>query len=286
MLDLTLDQGDGRVVWLSSTAPAVIKEMKRPPILIRPGQFTASVRDITLQDGLGHLRVQSMAHHARSCYLGYTEDGFHYFAKGIGWCLSPGWHPDRGNTGVLAGWAARRERDIALGLSLEHIRVAEPVAIYSYDWLPGLASSSRWPSAEVRDLDGSAAEPSLYIYRSRERFRMADLPVAARELIPTVRDRFPAILSSLRDSVTKLHSLGGHDYSLSLHNVWADGSRVDFEYVVLGDKPHPVEQLNQNLASWQAKEWAALRCLAFEIADMVSLEADVSYVESLCSPAS
>ena len=284
MLDLELDQGSGRMVWLSPDAPTAIRELKTPPILTRPGKFTGVVRKASLEEGLHCMRVQSMSHHARSCYLGQGQDGYHYFAKGIGWCLSPGWDPDRGNTGVLAGWAARRERDIALSLAHHSIRVAAPMAIFAYDWLPGLTAISRWDAAEVKDLDGSAAEPSLYIYRSRERFRMADLPVVARDQIPAARANFAMLITALRDSVAKLHSLGGHDYSLSLHNVWADGSRVDFEYVVLGDRPHPVPQLNQSVASWQAKEWAALRSLAFEIADIVSLEADATYVESLCAP--
>jgi hypothetical protein len=271
-------------VWIASDAPSVLAEMQRPPVLIQPGRVTPVVRDLRLDQTLETLSVQTMGHHARSCYLGEDADGLHYFAKGIGWCLSPGWSPERGNTGVLARWAAERERDLSLALAKHGLRVPEPMAIYSYDWLPANTGQKRWPAADVPDLDGRPAGPSLYVYRYPARFRLADLPIAAPEKLSGLEGAYHDIISSLRQSICTLQAAGGHDYSLSLHNVWEDGGRVDFEYVVLGGVPHPVEQLNGNPEVWRAKEWSALRCIAFELADMVGVEVHARQLEAISTP--
>ena len=284
MIDLTLNKGSGERVWLAGNAPEALVDLERPPVLVRPGRLTPRVLDLRLNHALETLQVQSMGHHARSCYLGKDEGGLHYFAKGIGWCLSPGWEPQRGNTGVLTSWAAKRERDLSLSLANLGLRVPEPMAIYSYEWLPSCRDEARWPAEQVPDLDGEPAEPSLYVYRYPARFRLMDIPIAAPTLISALSGKYFDIISEVRRSICSLQAAGGHDYSLGLHNIWEDAGRVDFEYVLLQGNPHPVSQLNANPEVWRSKEWVAFRCLAFELADVLGVEVDSKALEELTSP--
>ena len=76
----------------------------------------------------------------------------------------------------------------------------------------------------------------------------------------------------LQKSVKSLHDNGGHDYSISLHNAWVDGSRVDFEYVYLPQRPHRVDALNSNVKEWQSKEKDALHELSYQIAELCDYE--------------
>jgi hypothetical protein len=284
VIDLILNKGSGERVWLASNAPEALVDLKQPPVLVHPGRLTPRVLDLSLNHALETFQVQSMGHHARSCYLGRDEAGLHYFAKGIGWCLSPGWEPQRGNTGVLTNWAATRERDLSLSLASLGLRVPEPMAIYSYEWLPSCRDEGRWPAEQVPDLGGEPAVPSLYIYRYPARFRLMDIPSAAPARIAGLRRKYFDIISEVRRSICSLQAAGGHDYSLGLHNVWEDAGRVDFEYVLLHENPHPVEQLNTNPEVWRSKEWVAFRCLAFELADLLGVEAHSKTLLKMTTP--
>lgn len=261
--------------------PRVLQELDVPIVLACPGKMTASLREYSVSEAVSTLRVQTMAHHARSVYLGHDDDCFHYFAKGVGWCLAPGWHFNLGSTGILPSWAAERERDMAFRLRAIGIECPEPIAIYRYQSIPAANRLECTPASAVADLDGSPARPALYVYRHRRRYRLADIPLAPPSLKAQLRQEYWVTLRRLRDSILRLQAAGGHDYSLSLHNVWDDGSRVDFEYVHLGAFPHPNSQLSQRARDWQDKEWLGFRCLAFELADLVGMEAEARLIEEL-----
>lgn len=261
-----------------SRPPRELEGVDAPFAACAPGRISQPLRSYSLRETIQQFRVQTMAHHARSVYFGIGEDGYHYFGKGIGWCLDPGWEPSRGNTGILPMWAAERERNLSEALSALGWSVPTPVAIYRFDAIPPIQRTTPWvPADEVRDLDGSPAVPALYIYRHTQRFRLMDLPLLqGSQWRDFVRNSFWDILDNVGRSTARLHSLGGHDYSLSLHNVWVDGSRCDFECMVLPAFPHPTAVLNTDTNVWQSKEWAGLRAIAFELADLVGVEVDAT----------
>ena len=270
MIELPLIDLPGTLVWSSSDAPATLTRAPMP-LGIGPAQsMTAQVRTYRLESLVSGGLVQSIGHHGRSCYLGFDERG-HYFAKGVGWAIGTGWTPEHGNTGILPLWAALRERDIGQAVGDLGIAVSSPVAIWELSAVPG-PDGALVPAAEVPDLDGTPARPSLFIYRSQARWRLADLPFMDASERASVRERFWDIIQTLRQSVRILHANGGHDYSLSLHNAWINGARVDFEYVYLPHLPHPVSALNNNIANWQSKENFALHELVFQLADLAGVE--------------
>lgn len=271
MLNLRTESLPGSLLWAAADAPPAIIEKPMPMGICAASSISKEIRDYQLPQ-VGLLpEVQSMGHHGRSAYLGRGHDGAHYFAKGVGWCLGSGWMPEHGNTGILALWAAKRERDVSLRLAALGLAVTSPVAIFSFEYIRGV-NGQLVPAASVPDLDGQPAQPALYVYKSPVRWRLADLPMAPPAVRLQVREHFWKILEILQRSVRLLHAAGGHDYSLSLHNVWADGSRVDFEYVYVPGMPHPVSPLNERVSAWQDKERHALHELAFQLADLVGLD--------------
>ena len=74
-----------------------------------------------------------------------------------------------------AEWAALRERDLSLKLNSLGIAVSLPVAIWELSSIVG-PDNKLIPSNQVIDLDGTLARPSLFVYQSRQRWRLADLP--------------------------------------------------------------------------------------------------------------
>jgi hypothetical protein len=270
MIELPLIDLPGTLVWSAPDAPAALTRASMPLGIGPAHSMTGQVRSYGLESLVPGERVQSMGHHGRSCYLG-TDGKSHYFAKGVGWTIGTGWTPEHGNTGILPLWAALRERDVGQAVAALGIAVSSPVAIWELSAVPG-PQGTLVAASDVPDLDGSPARPSVFVYRSRERWRLADLPFMGASERARVRDRFWDIIETLQQSVRVLHAHGGHDYSISLHNAWIDGARVDFEYVYLPQQPHPVAALNGNIASWQSKEQFALHELIFQLADLAGVE--------------
>jgi len=285
MIELTLRFAAGERLWIAEDAPSAIQRLSRPVCVSVPGEVRRDIREYTLDEALSHLKVQTMGHHARSAYLGRDPEGWAYFAKGIGWCLVPGWDQSMGNTGILSRWGAERERDLSIELAGLGIPLPSPMAIYAYHEILATDRVREWtPADNVLDLDGRPSRPSLYIYRHRQRFRLADLPLLPVAQRDALRGQFWEIIRRVRAATVALQSAGGHDYSLGPHNVWLDGSRVDFEHVVVGGHPHPIEALNADVATWRAKEWYGMRCLAFELADLLGMELDAEVLIKATQP--
>jgi hypothetical protein len=270
MLNSPLIPLPGRRLWCSSDVPTIVEEGPFPFGVGRPVSLSPEVRDYALTALAPGALLQATGHDTRSCYLGRDPRGDHYFAKGVGYCLDPGWTPERGSAGVLPRWAALRERDVGRALAALGIAVSTPVAIWELDELVGSAGT-RVRAAEVSEFDGTPSQPSLLIHRSAVRWRLADLAVAPASVREDVRARFWPGLARLAASTAALHAAGGHDHGLGLQSAWIDGARVDFEYVYLPQHPNPVRLLNQNLEVWRSKERGALLELGFHLADLVGL---------------
>ena len=216
--------------------------------------------------------------HGRSCYLGFDEnEKRYYFAKGIGWIMSTGWEPKDGNCGVLSLWTAERERDISLELTKLGIDVVRPEAILLHGLIPDVQGRASYPAETIPDLDGTPAKPCMYVYSSPTRWRIADLAFLTekeRNVIWTNEKSqwLRSLLSKLGRSCRILHEHGGHDYSLTPHNSFTDGTRIDFEYTVLPNYPHKNERLNEEAEVWKDKELDGLREIAWYLADMMRLD--------------
>jgi len=242
------------------------------------------------QDHQGRCTYQTSSIHARSCYLGKDSQNNHYFAKGIGWVLADGWTPSFGSTGILPLWAAERERDIAIQLSKIGLSVVEPVSIRIHIGVPayGTKHSEQIESESILDLDGSKAFPSMYIYRSNCRWRLADLPFLSSSYREHLFDELGGIdrwlqglITQLSESVGVLHKNKGHDHSLSSHNVFLNGQRLDFEYAVIDEHPHRLKELNNNQLGWREKELYSLKLLSYEVAELTNVKWSSSYLETL-----
>jgi hypothetical protein len=117
----------------------------------------------------------------------------------------------------------------------------------------------------------------MYVYSSPARWRIADLAFLTDEERKTVgtNDKnqwLRALLTKLGCSCRTLHEHGGHDYSLSPHNSFTDGTRIDFEYAVLPNYPHRNKVLNEDQSLWKAKERNGLQEIAWYLADMMQLD--------------
>jgi hypothetical protein len=287
MLSLSLKTFPGEMLWCSDDAPQQIVTM--PAIW---GAATGTFRPprrasypLPTWGDLQELQLDSRTIHGRSCYLGQDVSGRHYFAKGIGWIYSYGWEPCFGNSGILPRWAAERERDFAIRLAAMNVSVVQPVAIIAHREVPDAQGGPARQTAEVKDLDGQPAWPSMYIYSSAARWRLADLwYLSERERLDICggeegcKQWLCDILTRLGESCGLLHAAGGHDYSLSAHNVFCDGTRVDFEYSYLSELPHPNTDLNTNREVWQDKERDGLRELAWQVAELLRLDVPVREV--------
>lgn len=270
----------GNLLWSDKNIPRELVSDIWPISVGLSLTTTPLVRDYKINELGKNTMVQSMGHHGRSCYLGADDDGWHYFSKGVGWCLGSGWAPILGNTGILAKWAAIREKDISLRLIEFGMQISEPMAIWELNSILG-PQGSIVDAKTVKDLDGSFAKPSIFVYRSKSRWRLADMMFVSRPEMPSGVEDYWAIVTRLFESVGTLHRQGGHDYSLSLHNIWIDGSRVDFEYVYLDSNPHSVEALNTNLDEWRRKEFFALREICFHLADIMDVTIDAGAIRNL-----
>jgi hypothetical protein len=274
-------------VWQSPDAPVEIAAM---PALwgAATGTFQQSRHPSPLLPScwdVPEVEVESSTIHGRSCYLGRDRSGRHFFAKGIGWIHCKGWQPNHGNCGVFPRWGAERERDFALRFAEVGVSVVQPIAIIAHQSIPDVEGDVVRLPAEVLDLDGQPAAPCMYVYSSASRWRLADLfylSESERGHIQGVgQDRcewLQSVLTSVGRSCGLLHTAGGHDYSLSSHNVFCDGTRVDFEYAYLPTLPHRESALNADAEAWRDKELDGLRRLAWEIAELMRLDVPVTKV--------
>ena len=286
MLRLTLNAHPGKLVWASPDAP---KEIVSLPALWGAAEGTFAPKP-TGRKGFPRLdvscvSVEGSSIHGRSCYLGQCPAGRHYFAKGVGWVHSAGWEPSHGSMGIVPRWAAERERDFAFRFSELGITSVHPEAIIAHQVIPDTKGGSPRRPDEVPDLDGTPAMPCMYVYSAACRWRLADLfylTEAERDSVWGTGDDREAwlkdLLSGLGRSSRLLHAAGGHDYSLSTHNAFCDGTRVDFECSYLPDMPHPNPALNTDCEVWRDKERDGLRELSWQIAELMRLNVPVSVV--------
>jgi hypothetical protein len=242
--------------------------------------------------GISGVTVEGASIHGRSCFLGMDGDNNYYFAKGCGWNHSFGWKPSFGNLGILPLWAGEREKEISLVLKETSINVVKPIAIELHKKIPTFGSNTdnyKFIDAKsISDLDGNLANPCLYIYSSKSRWRLADLfyfseyerhEILFKETSPI--DWFINIIKSVSSSTGALHKMGGYDYSLSNHNIFIDGTRLDFEYLVLNTHPHPDKILNTDADTWRQKELYGLKTLAWELAELLRINIAVKEIDDI-----
>jgi hypothetical protein len=260
--------------WTAKNAPPEIPSQFAAWVVSEP-RFNPNPANYNLvnvqPDQQSRCTYQTSSIHARSCYLGKDSQNNHYFAKGIGWVLADGWTPAFGSTGILPLWAAERERDLAIRLAKIGISVVEPVSILIHQSVPsyGTKHLEQIESETVLDLDGTKAFPSMYIYKSRCRWRLADLPFLSSAQRYQFFDEFGGVerwlqglITQLSESVGVMHKNKGHDHSLSTHNVFLNGERLDFEYAVVDEHPHRLNELNINPSGWREKELYSLKLMS------------------------
>jgi hypothetical protein len=212
------------------------------------------------------------AHHGRSVFLGefqYGDSTCHVFAKGCGWSngLVQGWCPELGNLGLFNKAAAMHEVEVSIALNDINIRTITPMEVWEYDSIPdAMGGKDRSPDS-ISDLYGNPACPSLFVYASSSKYRLCELPLLHErerlsvigELLSkfrksTIEDYLLRFAGVLGEFTGKLHSVGGHNYAASTHNVFLDGTLIDFEYVYLPKFPTQDPNINQRPDSWMDKE--------------------------------
>lgn len=290
MLDTKISFHAGEVIWLANDAP---KGMDRAKAFYSSatGSFNSKpeilkLENTILQNSENTAKGQSSSIHGRSVYLGQDLSGMHFFAKGAGWIQSELWSSNYPSIGILPKWAAMRERDVASYLLNQNMKCAQPVAIIRHLTIPSESTKDGYlNSAEIIDLDGEPAEPSIYIYKSHSRWRLADLPfidpVDLKGVLPIeskLNNWALELLSEIALLTAALHNIGGHDYSLSPHNIFVDGTKVDFEYVYCPKFPHRVGALNEQIKEWQLKEIYALKCMAWEICELLKIDIETKFI--------
>lgn len=286
MLTLTLKPYPGDLVWHAIDAPEAVLSL---PALWGAATGTFKPDRASLKSFVRHtspfVQATGSSIHGRSCYLGQCSSGRFLFAKGVGWVHSAGWQPDHGNSGIVPHWAAEHERDFTLRFTELGVATVRPEAIIAHQTIPDANGGSPRKPEEVPDLDGKPAMPCMYVYSSTSRWRLADLyyltECQRRHLLGNGRERrewLRHLLMTIGQSSRLLHQVGGNDYSLSPHNVFCDGTRVDFEYSYLPEMPHPNPALNTDASVWQAKERDGLRELAWQVAELLRIDATTAEV--------
>ena len=197
--------------------------------------------------------------HGRSCYLGQCPLGRRYLAKGVGWVHSAGWEP------VMEAWALSHGGPPNVsGISPSGSPSWGLRRFAGGDYCPPRNPRHQWRL--TKEARGSA--PQQYARNAVHVRLLRSLPVAFCDLFYlTEADRdsvwgtgdgrktwLKTLLSGLGRSSRLLHAAGGHNYSLSTHNTFCDGTRVDFECSYLPDMPHPNPALNTNCEVWRDKE--------------------------------
>jgi len=87
-----------------------------------------------------------------------------------------------------------------------------------------------------------------------ERARERSLARAYELRSVSKQDFVESFCKNLATKVGLLHSQGGHNYASSPHNIYVDGTLVDFEYCHLPDIPAIDPALQTEAAAWQQKE--------------------------------
>ena len=285
MLQLAITAYPGKLLWMSPQTPHQIAALPALWAVVE-GTFATPFSKCQTLEHLGELQFfgQGSSIHGRSCYLGQCQSGRHYFAKGVGWIHSAGWEPNHGSMGIVPQWAAERERDFALRFAKIGISAVCPEAIIAHQTIPDANGGSPRRADEVLDLDGIPALPCMYVYSAPSRWRLADLFYLAESERECVWGKgqeeqwLKDLLSTLGRSSRILHAVGGHDYSLSTHNVFCDGTRVDFEYSFLPEMPHRNDALNKDCEVWRDKERDGLRELSWQIAELMRLNVSTTTV--------
>ena len=199
------------------------------------------------------------------------ESNTNVFAKGVGWTLYPdglfGWHPSLGNIGILTQKAALQECRIADALTNLGIDTINPIAVLGIQ--PPIFRSEGNPRQTedmILDLDQTPAMPSVFLYAAPHPYRLCDLYLMedtereyalgqAYDLMQVPRQSFiEHFCMKLARSVGKLHSVGGHNYASSTHNIFLEGTLVDFEYCHLPELPAIESVLQSDTEVWQQKE--------------------------------
>ena len=292
MIDITVQWNSSETYWNSTEIDSSEIVLGRSAWVYGKKELTSIVREYSVHNSSAKKisQLQTASIHGRSCYLGSDNSGYHYFSKGIGWVLSDGWKPELGSLGILPLWAAIREKEIATILRRIGLNVVEPVSIEIHSLIPYFSSNgtSTLNSNTVLDLDGTLANPSMYVYRSKSRWRLSDLFFLEKEYTDKLLGYYGGkekwlswVISNLSHSVGLLHLYGGYDYSLSSHNVFIGGERLDFEYVVINELPHRDNILNQDSDVWIEKELYGLKILSWEISEFLNLDWSSEYMDTL-----
>jgi len=289
MLKLKILSTSGLVHWIADEAPKEFQALDSFWMSAIDGFVSNPIND---NYGILGDVVVGASIHGRSCYLGMDVEKNYYFAKGCGWNHAFGWKPSFGSLGILPLWAGERERDVSLVLRETPINVVTPIAIALHKKIPQFGSNANncefIDADSIPDLDGSPANPCLFIYSSKSRWRLADLfyfseqerhEIIFKDITPI--DWFVKIIRLVSVSTGTLHKLGGYDYSLSTHNVFIDGTRLDFEYLVLNTHPHPNKVLNQDADTWRQKELYGLKTLAWELAELLRINIAVKDIDDI-----
>lgn len=269
--EVPLQHAEGRLAW-KSQFPLVESVLAAP----------VTVRACDTPDGLtGYTSFQ----HGRSACLGLLPQGgavdLYVFAKGLGWTngLTAGWTAELGNLGVFPLAGAKHEQVVATALQAAGLPVITPLEIWEYTVLPGPYGGPTIPAESVIGLDGKPARPALFVYGCSSPYRVCDLwPMTDDERESVLSQAFKSLgatnasdyLVAMASQIGKtcgfLHSMGGHNYTASAHNLFLDGTLVDFEYCFLPEHPTPEAALNVQPAAWQDKEFLGwydtLRALA------------------------
>ena len=280
MIRLKLQTTEGSIVWHSPMVSSRIRGLS-PFWSVAAETFASDMAVPSIFDSDNAVALRSATTgtiHGRSCYLGFDKiEKRHYFTKGVGWIWSTGWQPQDGSYGVLPLWAAERERDLSWEFAKLGIDVVRPEAIFLHGFIPDAQGNKAHSAETILDLDGTPAKPCMYIYSSSTRWRIADLAFLTKKERNTVLPKDKpqwlfSLLTKLGRSCRTLHRHGGYDYSLSPHNSFIDGTRLDFEYAVLPSYPHKNKMLNEKAETWQGKELNGLREIAWHLADMMRLD--------------
>lgn len=217
-------------------------------------------------------RTWSSPFHGRSIRIDHDhiKSGRYYFAKGIGWTVCGGvmgWNRSVGNIGILTDKAATQEFKIADFLASLDLNVITPLAILDLE-VPVYQdqTDNSLQKTIVLDLDQSPAAPAIFVYSSSHPDRVCDLFLMTNDdrassleeayaSMGCTHDNYMAIFTkNLAKNVGRLHALGGHNYASSTHNIFVDGTLVDFEYCFLPTHGAIDPALSQDTLVWQHKE--------------------------------
>lgn len=265
---------DGNIEWLSETAPEAVRTLETF-WSIGADTFCGTEKHGSIFDSSTGKNFVSSLLHGRSCYLGQCpQEKRHYFAKGIGWTHVNGYAIENGLYGMLSSQEAQYDRQAAEYQNSISINVIRPEAIFLHRDIPG--RDGHVILASQFDDDPLLAKPCMYVYSSPSRWRIADLQFlydSERAVIfqPNPKEYLRNLLNVLGQSVRMLHATGGHNWTLSSHNAFVDGTRVDFEYVKLPNVPHKDRATENETAVNKSKEMDGLREIALFLAELLRL---------------